>query len=157
MKPDWDKLMKENKGNPSSLIADVDCTAAGEPLCQKYGVKGYPTLKYGSPDKLQDYQGGRDLASLKNFAENNLGPKCGAENLKLCKGKQKELYDKYMEVEEKELEAKRREIRKEVKEKEEEIKVMSDVGRYKRKLDREKKAAEKKKAKEEAKKKKTEL
>lgn len=147
MKPAWDKLIKEYKGNPSSLVADVDCTAAGEPLCQKHGVRGYPTIKYGSPDKLQDYQGGRDFDSLKNFADNNLGPKCGAENLDLCKGEMKELYTKYMEVDEKELEAQRRTKRKEVKKIEDEVKVMADVGRYKRKLDREKKAAERKAAK----------
>ena len=33
MKPDWDKLANEYKNSESVLIADVDCTAAGEPLC----------------------------------------------------------------------------------------------------------------------------
>lgn len=64
MKPDWDKLMAAFKGNPTSLVADVDCTAAGQPLCNKHGVKGYPTIKYGDPAKLTDYQGGIRLGGF---------------------------------------------------------------------------------------------
>lgn len=155
MKPDWDRLIGDFQGHPSALIADVDCTAAGEPLCQKHGVKGYPTIKYGSPNALQDYQGGRDYDSLKQFADNNLGPKCGAENLNLCKGKTKELYEKFMKVPEPDLEKDRRTKRKEIKTMQDEIDVMTDVGRYLRKVEREKKAAERKEKK--ATKKKTEL
>merc|ERR1712083_352907 len=44
-KPDWDRLASEFEGDPQRLIADVDCTAAGKPLCEKYGVQGYPTIK----------------------------------------------------------------------------------------------------------------
>merc|ERR1719161_3182658 len=33
MKPDWDKLMKAFKDDESRLVADVDCTAAGKPVC----------------------------------------------------------------------------------------------------------------------------
>lgn len=147
MKPAWDKLMKDFKGNPNALVADVDCTAAGEPLCQKNGVRGYPSIKHGDPNSLQDYQGGRDYDSLKNFADNNLGPKCGAENLDLCKGKVKESYTKWMDVEEPELEKERKALRKKAREDEEELKVMMDVGRYKRKLDRDRKASEKREKK----------
>lgn len=155
MKPDWDRLMGDFKGHPSALVADVDCTAAGEPLCQKHGVKGYPTLKYGSPNALQDYQGGRDYDSLKQFADNNLGPKCGAENMGLCKGNTKKLYEKYVEMPEPELEKDRKEKRKTIRTMQEELDVMTDVGRYLRKVEREKKAAERKEKK--ANKKKSEL
>ena len=41
MKPDWDKLMKEFDGHATTLVADVDCTAGGKPLCDKVGVRGY--------------------------------------------------------------------------------------------------------------------
>merc|ERR1712176_633185 len=47
------------------------------------GVRGYPTIKYGDPDDLQDYKGGRSFADLKKFAE-GLGPQCGPANLDLC-------------------------------------------------------------------------
>jgi len=84
MKPDWDKLIGEFAESKTSLVADVDCTAAGKALCEKHGVQGYPTIKYGDPNDLQNYEGGRDYAELKKFAEENLGPSCGPENLDLC-------------------------------------------------------------------------
>ena len=40
MKPDWDKLMDAFKDNPTQLVADVDCTAEGEPLCETHGIQG---------------------------------------------------------------------------------------------------------------------
>jgi len=45
MKPDWDALGSEYADSKTVVIADVDCTAAGKPLCEKYGVRGYPTIK----------------------------------------------------------------------------------------------------------------
>ena len=44
MKPDWDKLMEEFNSSDNQLIADVDCTGDGQPLCE--GVQGFPTLKW---------------------------------------------------------------------------------------------------------------
>jgi len=94
MKPDWDKLMAQFKGHASALVADVDCTAAGKDVCEKVGVRGYPTIKHGDPDDLQDYEGGRDLDSLIKFAEENLKPNCGPSNMDLCDDdKKKEIAD----------------------------------------------------------------
>jgi len=104
MKPDWDKLMAEFKDSETALIADVDCTAAGKPLCEKAGVKGYPTLKWGAPDDLQDYQGGRDLDSLKKFASENLKPQCSPSNIDLCEGDKKEQIEALMKMDLAELE-----------------------------------------------------
>merc|ERR1711870_26245 len=72
-------------GKDSSTIGiyDVDCTAGGKSLCDGVGVRGYPTIKHGDPDDLQDYKGGRSFADLKKFAE-GLGPQCGPANLDLC-------------------------------------------------------------------------
>jgi len=84
MKPDWDKLMTAFEGHASTLIADVDCTADGKDLCNEVGVRGYPTIKYGDPNDLQDYKGGRSLKDLQKFASENLGPTCGPNNLDLC-------------------------------------------------------------------------
>jgi len=84
MKPAWDKLMKEFDGHASALIADVDCTAEGKPLCDANGVKGFPTIKYGDPSALEDYKGGRDFDDLKKFAEENLKPMCSPSNIDLC-------------------------------------------------------------------------
>jgi len=84
MKADWEKLMEEFKGSAESLVADVDCTAAGESLCKDVGVQGYPTTKHGDPNDLQDYQGGRSFADLSAWAKANLGPQCGPKYLDLC-------------------------------------------------------------------------
>jgi hypothetical protein len=83
MKPDWDKLTKEFENHATTLIADVDCTTAGKALCDKAGVRGYPTIKHGDPNNLEDYKGGRDLAALKKFAE-GLKPMCSPAKLDLC-------------------------------------------------------------------------
>ena len=81
MKPDWDKLMDEYKDSETQLIADADCTADGKPICDSNGVKGFPTLKYGDPSDLQDYQGGRTYDAMKKFIDEELKPTCSPANL----------------------------------------------------------------------------
>merc|ERR1719192_3012365 len=81
--------MKEFKDSKTALVADVDCTAAGKPLCDSNGVKGFPTIKYGDPNNLEKYEGGRDYDALKEFADENLGPSCGPANLDLCDDEKK--------------------------------------------------------------------
>ena len=84
MKPAWDKLMAEFKDSKEVLIGDADCTAGGKALCEEVGVQGYPTIKFGDPSALEDYQGGRDFDSLKKHAETKLTPSCSPSNLHLC-------------------------------------------------------------------------
>merc|ERR1712072_1677520 len=72
-----------------ALVGDVDCTAAGKPLCDSNGVKGFPTIKYGDPSALEDYKGGRDYDALKKFADENLKPMCSPSNLDLCDDEKK--------------------------------------------------------------------
>jgi len=105
MKPDWDKLMQDFKGSTTVLVADVDCTAAGKSLCEKVGVKGYPTIKYGDPNKLEDYKGGRNLDALRAFAEENFGPSCDPASLDLCDQSQKENILKFQSMSSTELDA----------------------------------------------------
>jgi len=95
MKPDWDKLMEEYKESKTVLIADVDCTTSGKDLCTEHGVRGYPTIKFGDPNNLEDYKGGRTLADFKKHADENLGPSCGPDNLDLCDDEKKALIQKY--------------------------------------------------------------
>lgn len=116
MKPDWDKLMAEFKGSATALVADVDCTAAGKPLCDSNGVRGFPTIKYGDPSALEDYQGGRDFDSLQTFARENLKPMCSPANLDLCEGEAKTTIEKFLGMDDAALEAA-------IKEKEEEQEV----------------------------------
>ena len=88
MKPAWDKLMAEYEGSASALVADVDCTAGGKDLCEESGVQGFPTVKYGDPSALEDYEGGRDFDSMQKFAKENLGPRCGPASVDLCSEEQ---------------------------------------------------------------------
>merc|ERR1711943_151867 len=53
MKPAWDQLMEEFKDSKSAVVADVDCTVHQD-LCGKHGVQGYPTIKYGDPNKVEE-------------------------------------------------------------------------------------------------------
>ena len=48
--------MADFEGSATQLVADVDCTAGGKDLCDANGVRGYPTIKWGDPSDLQDYQ-----------------------------------------------------------------------------------------------------
>ena len=95
MKPAWDQLGDEFAGSKTVIIADVDCTVEKD-LCSKYGVRGYPTIKTftGNPDG-DAYEGGRDYAALKKFADESLGPSCSNDNIDLCDDDQKKILDKY--------------------------------------------------------------
>jgi len=104
MKPDWDKLMAEFKGSADRVIADVDCTTGGKSLCEQVGVRGYPTIKHGDPNDLQDYKGGRSFADLQKFA-NGLGPQCGPANLDLCDAEKKKQITEFQALSSSEREA----------------------------------------------------
>ena len=95
MKPAWDQLGDEFAGSKTVLIGDVDCTVEKD-LCSKYGVRGYPTIKSftGNPDG-DPYEGGRDFAALKKFADESLGPSCSNDNIDLCDDDQKAILEKY--------------------------------------------------------------
>lgn len=95
MKPDWDKLMAKFAGSETQLVADVDCTAEGKPLCDANGIEGYPTIKWGDPNALEDYKGARDLKSLTTFAEANLKPICSPANIDLCDDDKKAEIEKF--------------------------------------------------------------
>ena len=98
MKPDWDSLGAKYADSSKVVIADVDCTAAGKPLCDKYGVRGYPTIKYFNPpdEEGEDYKGGRDLPALKKFIESDLGPGCSADTKENCSAEQLKDLETYM-------------------------------------------------------------
>merc|ERR1719361_3050905 len=106
MKPDWDKLMAEFKDSKTALIADVDCTTGGKSLCDEIGVKGYPTIKYGDPNNLEKYEGGRSLKDLQAFAKEKLGPTCGPKNPDLCDEGQKQQLSEFMAMSGSDLKAK---------------------------------------------------
>jgi len=100
MKPAWDKLMEENDS-----VFDADCTADGKELCTAQGVSGYPTIKWGDPSALEDYQGGRTFDDLKKFADENLKPSCSPANLDLCDDDKKAEIEKVQAMSDDDLDA----------------------------------------------------
>ena len=72
--PKYEQLAKVFAGESNVLIAKVDATENQE-LATTYGVKGYPTIKFfpAGSDKVQDYEGGRELADFVTFLNENAG------------------------------------------------------------------------------------
>ena len=67
MKEDWENLGTAYEGSSSVVIGDVDCTVETE-LASEYGVSGYPTIKYFTPEtdpKGDAYNGARKFDDLK--------------------------------------------------------------------------------------------
>jgi hypothetical protein len=98
MKPAWDKLMYEYEGSKTALVADVDCTDAGKQLCEDHGVEGFPTIKWGDPSALEDYEGGRDFEELSDFAKENLKPICSPGNIEICSPEKKAKIEELMKM-----------------------------------------------------------
>ena len=98
-------LLADFAGSATQLIADVDCTADGKSLCDAQGVRGYPSIKWGDPADLQDYQGGRTYDDLKKFADENLKPMCSPKNLDLCDDDKKADITKFLAMAAADLEA----------------------------------------------------
>lgn len=122
MAPDWEKLSAEWEGNDIGLVAEVDCTADGKPLCDANGVKGFPTLKYGDPAALDDYNGGRSFDDLAKFATANLKPICSPSKLELCDDDKKKEIEVLMALSEDELNSKIKDEEKKLDDAEEEFK-----------------------------------
>merc|ERR1711957_187916 len=70
----------------------------GKPLCEEIGVQGFPTIKHGDPNNLEDYEGGRDFKALSKFAKDNLGPRCGPANLDMCDKGNKTMVQQFMKM-----------------------------------------------------------
>lgn len=92
MKPAWDKLMEKYADSDNVVIADVDCVGDGKLLCDKAGVKGFPTIKFGDPKDLEDYKGQRDFESLDTFSS-LLKPPCNVDTFEHCTDEEKVLVD----------------------------------------------------------------
>jgi len=115
MKPAWDKLAKLYADSKTAGVFDVDCTAGGKDLCETHGVQGFPSIKFGDPSALEDYEGGRDYDALEKFAEENLKPMCSPSNIDLCEADKKKQIEELMAMGADALDAKIAEKEKEQK------------------------------------------
>jgi protein disulfide-isomerase A6 len=105
--PAFNELADLYNGKDSSVvIAKVDCTVEQD-LCSKHGVTGYPTLKvFDSSTGLSEgkpYNGGRDLAALKAYVDENLKAKCSVKEQSGCSDKEKAFIEKNKSLSKKDL------------------------------------------------------
>jgi protein disulfide-isomerase A6 len=72
--PEYEKLAGTFKKTKNVLIAKVDCDEH-KPLCSKYGVTGFPTIKWFPKWSLEpkDYSGGRTADALAEFVNEEAG------------------------------------------------------------------------------------
>ena len=85
-------------------------------------MRGFPTLKYGDPTNLEDYQGGRDYESLSSFAKENLKPVCSPSNMDVCDDEKKAKIEEFMSLSVADLDAKIGEYEKQLEDAEEKFK-----------------------------------
>lgn len=90
MENDWERLAElwNKESDTGLLVAEVDCSdttiGGGKALCNHFGIESFPTLKYGDPTDMEDYNGKRSFEELSAFAKENLVPICSPTNLDLC-------------------------------------------------------------------------
>merc|ERR1711971_503369 len=91
MASDWEKLTNEYKDHDVALVGEVDCTNdINDELCEEFSVDGFPTLKWGSRDAAEDYDGGRDYASMAAFAKEHITKlACSMKSLDACTDEEK--------------------------------------------------------------------
>ncbi|GKY98211.1 hypothetical protein MPSEU_000778800 [Mayamaea pseudoterrestris] len=123
MAPDWEKLAEGFDGDKVGLVAEVDCTAEGKSLCDANGIKGFPTLKFGDPNSLEDYQGQRSFKDLEKFAKENLKPVCSPANIDLCESDKKKQINDYLKLDDATLDSKIKEEETKLTKAEEEFKA----------------------------------
>lgn len=83
MAPAWQTLMEDFKDSDTLLVTECDCTGDCKDLCNHVGVQGYPTIKHGDPNALEDYKGARDLDTLQTHAASIKMP-CSPKRRDLC-------------------------------------------------------------------------
>jgi len=76
LKPEFEKSAGDLlKNDPPVTLAKVDCTEAGKDVCNRFEVRGYPTLKIFRNGELSaDYNGPREAAGITKYMKAQVGP-----------------------------------------------------------------------------------
>lgn len=74
MKEDYIEVSKIFKPTDPVVIAEANCDEHKD-LCSKYGVSGYPTLKFfpAKSTEAEAYQGGRTAEDIISFVNSKVG------------------------------------------------------------------------------------
>lgn len=99
MAPAWSELMEKHADSKTLFVAKVDCTKEGKSLCSKEGVRGFPTVKYGSLGNLEKYGGGRTAEALTKFAD-SITPSCSLSNRDACSEEETQLLEELLKLDE---------------------------------------------------------
>ena len=71
MAPGYSNIaQKMNSAEDGIPVAKVDCTVHAD-VCSKFGVQGYPTLKFFLNGNPVDYQGGREEQDILGWIHNH--------------------------------------------------------------------------------------
>jgi len=65
--PTWEELATAAKADGKFHVASVDCTVEKD-LGSRFGVRGFPTIKFVSGGKVYNYKGQRTIADFTSFA-----------------------------------------------------------------------------------------
>jgi len=76
IKPEFEKSGGDLlRNDPPVTLAKVDCTEGGKEICNKFEVKGYPTLKiFRNGEFSADYNGPREAAGITKYMKAQVGP-----------------------------------------------------------------------------------
>ena len=66
--PEWKKLEDFAKGNKKFIVKKFNDQQHGD-MMEKFGIRGFPTIKLIKPDETIDYVGDRDFKHFKIFLE----------------------------------------------------------------------------------------
>ena len=102
-----EKLAADWEGHNIGLVGQVDCTSKwGKATCEMQEIFSFPTLMYGDPTNMEEYEGGQSYAELSAFAKENLPvPVCSVEHLDRCNDESKTRIQQYESMSLEELEA----------------------------------------------------
>lgn len=110
---------------------DVDCTTDdAKDLCSKYGVQGYPTLKYFSPRTSKEgdtYEDARDLKALNKFVKRASKLPCSPDTGENCDKKDNAYIEEIKDMQLDKIKEEHGKLKKELEDLEAEYKASSDL------------------------------
>jgi len=76
LKPEFEKAAKDLlKNDPPVSLAKVDCTEGGKDTCNRFEVRGYPTVKiFRNGELSSDYNGPREANGIVKYMKSQVGP-----------------------------------------------------------------------------------